>query len=41
MRGGGWSRSSGFCELDDLEDANALSCMELKGLRPVVVHGVP
>ena len=41
MRRGGWGRSRCFCELDDFEDANALPCVELKGLRPVIMHGIP
>ena len=27
--------------MDHLEDAYALPCVELKGLRPVIVHGIP
>ena len=27
--------------MDHLKDAYALPCVELKGLRPVVVHGIP
>ena len=41
MRRGGRSRSRCFCELDHLKNAYALPCVELKGLRPVVMHGIP
>ena len=41
MRIGGRSRSRCFCEVDHLEGAYTLPCVELKGLRPVVVHGIP
>ena len=27
--------------MDHLEDAYTLHCVKLKGLRPVVVHGIP
>ena len=36
-RGGGWC----FREVDHLEVAYTLPCVKLKGLRPVVVHGIP
>ena len=41
MHRGGRSRSRCFCEVDHLEDAYTLPCVKLKGLRPVVVHGIP
>ena len=41
MRRGGRSRSGCFCEVDHLEDAYALPCVKLKGLWPVIVHGIP
>ena len=40
MRRGGRSRSRCFCEVDHFEGAYTLPCMELEGLRPVVVHGI-
>ena len=36
-RGGSWC----FREVDHLEDAYTLPCVKLKGLRPVIVHGIP
>ena len=36
-RGGSWC----FLEVDHLEDAYTLPCVKLKGLRPVIVHGIP
>ena len=36
-RGGGWC----FRKVDHLEDAYTLPCVKLKGLRPVIVHGIP
>ena len=41
MLRGGKSSSWCFCEVDHLEDAYALPCVKLKGLRPVIVHGIP
>ena len=41
MRRGGRGRSSCFCEVDYVESAYTLPCMELEGLRPVIVDGIP
>ena len=41
MRRGGRSGSWCFREVDHLEDAYALPCVKLKGLWPVIVHGIP
>ena len=40
LRGGGGG-SWCFREVDHLEDAYALPCVKLKGLRPVIMHGIP
>ena len=37
---GGRSGAGCFCEVDHLEDAYALPCVKLKGLWPVIVHGI-
>ena len=36
-RGGSWC----LREVDHLEDAYTLPCVKLKGLRPVIVYGIP
>ena len=41
MLRGGRSSSGCFCEVDHLEDAYALTCVKVKGLWPVIVHGIP
>ena len=41
MHRGGRSRSGCFCELDHLKNAYTLPCVKLKGLRPVIMHGIP
>ena len=41
MHRGGRSRSGCLCELDHLKNAYTLPCLKLKGLRPVIMHGIP
>ena len=41
MRRGGRDGCWSFCEVDHFEDAYTLLCVKLKGLRPVIVHGIP